>query len=134
MRKKPPEPRTKPHFCHDENLEFLQLKKRCNQWASFKSVISIMGKQGAKDPEIIKNCNKEDYHIITHNTGDFRKTYPNISIGILCIGAKDEENWINKFIKLIKKLPKHKHFFNKTILISNTITIKDRSTGETEVL
>src|SRR3989344_2955182 len=132
MKKKPQKPRIKPCFCHDENLEFLQLRKQCNQSASFKSVIRVMGKQGARDEEIIEKCNKENYHIITHNTIDFRKVSDKIKIGILCIGSKSEEDWIPKFKKLMKNMPKHSNYKNKTILISNSITMKDRLTKETK--
>lgn len=134
MKKKSPKSRIKPYFCHDENLEFLQLRKHCNQLALFKSVIKIMGRQGARDPEIIEKCNKDDYHIITHNTSDFMGVSSKIKIGIVCIGTRSEEDWISKFSKLVKNMSKHKNFYYKDILISNITTIRDRSTGETKVI
>ena len=85
MRRIPSELRNKPCFSHDENLEFLQLRKKCSKFARFESVVTIMKKQGARDPEIIKECNKKDYHVITHNTQDFQDVNKKIKIGIICV-------------------------------------------------
>jgi hypothetical protein len=94
-----------------------------------------MKKQGAKDPEIIKECNKRKLHIITHNTNDFISPDPKIKIGIICVGYQSEEIWIPKFSKLFSKYAKHDDFYNKTIVINNNgIVIINRKTGDTELL
>lgn len=133
MKKKHSELRNKPCFSHDENLEFLQLRKKCNKFARFESVVKIMKKQGAKDPEIIKECNKKNYHVITHNTLDFQKISKKIKIGIICIGLKLEDNWLPKMNKLLNKLSKHKDYYYKNILISNNITVRNRLTGNVRI-
>jgi len=118
--------RDKPYFAHDENLEFLQLRKKCNKLALFTSFVRVMKKQGVFDAIAIRECNKRDFHIITHNTEDFRKPSAKIKIGIICIGLKNEDIWIPKIIKLFRRYPKHKDYYNKNIFISNGITIEDR--------
>jgi hypothetical protein len=133
MRKTPSGLRNRPCFSHDENLEFLQLRKKCNKFARFESIVMIMKKQGAKDPEIIKECNKKDYHVITHNTQDFQNISKKTKIGIICVGLKKESDWIPKMNKLLNKLSKHKDYYYKNILISNNITIKNRLTGSVRI-
>lgn len=134
MRKKPPKSRDKPFFCHDENLEFFSLRKRCNSVARFISVVKLMKRQGAKDQEVLSSCHKEDFHILTHNTSDFRSPSNNISIGIICIGLRAEHDWVPKFLKVLRKLPRHKDYYNKTVFIANIISIKNRLTGDTRLL
>lgn len=133
MEKKPKKLRKKPHFCHDENLEFFSLKKSSSKLALFHNILKLT-KAGTLDPEVIRICDKNDYHIITHNTKDFKAPSSKIKIGIICIGLKRELEWIPKFIKLLKYFPKHKDYYNKNILIDNKVTIKSRQTNETELL
>lgn len=130
MEKKKTTLRNKPFFSHDENLEFLKLKKECNQLARFESVVHIMKKQGAKDPEIIEESNKKDFHVITHNTSDFKKISKKIKIGVVCIGLRNEDDWIGRMKKLLRKLSKHKDYYYKNILINNDIIIINRLTKE----
>lgn len=134
MRKKAPRPRSKPYFCYDENQEFTLLNKKYGGLALFKSVIQVMGKQGAEDPEILDKCNKLNYHFITHNTKDFSSPNPKIRIGIICIGKKKEEEWINKFSKLLKRMSKHKRLYHKTVIIGDTTIIRNRLNDETQIL
>lgn len=134
MKENRPIRRVKPYFCYDENLEFLQLKRRCGGYGLFISVITVMEKQGAKDADIIELCNRKNYHIVTHNTIDFKKVPDKIKIGIICVGSKNEEEWIPKFEKMMRKMAKHNNYTNKSILISNIITIEDRVSGETMIL
>lgn len=133
MRKKPQKPRDKPFFCHDENLEFYSLRKQCSREGRFKSIVKIVKRQGATDSEVIALCDKKDLHIITHNTKHFQRPKTGIKIGIICIGLKAEYYWIPKFIKLLKNFPKHKDYYHKIVLISDTITIKNRKTEDVRV-
>ena len=130
MKKKKTILRNKPFFSHDENLEFLKLKKDCNQFARFESVVKIMKRQGATDPKIVKECNNKDYHVITHNTTDFQRINKKIKIGVVCIGLRNEDDWIGRMKKLLRKLSKHKDYYYKNILINNDITIYNRLTKE----
>jgi len=134
MHKKPQKSRSKPYFCFDENLQFIELNKKCNKYARFESFVKLMKQQGAKDEQAIKECNKADKHIITHNTKDFKQPASNIKVGIICVGLNSEEDWIPKLIKVFKVLPKHENYYYKTIFIANAITIKDRETDDIRVL
>ena len=134
MKKKIQKPRSKPFFCHDENLEFYSLRKSCAGRALFQSFVKLMKKQGTKDPKAISECNKNDKHIITHNTKDFQNPISKIKIGIVCIGLKSESNWPPKFLKLLKHYPKHENYYYKNMLIDNSITIKDRRTKEVNII
>lgn len=129
MEKKLNKPRNKPFFCYDECLEFHVLKRECNKFAQFQSFIQLTGKQGTKDQDAISDCNKNDKHIITRNTKHFRNPHEKIKIGVLCIDLKSEQSWNSKFMKLLRKYPKHKDLYYKTILIGNNLQIKDRKTG-----
>ncbi len=100
MRKKRSKPRLKPWFCYDVNLEFHPLIKECNRFAKFISSIRVTGNPEAKDPFILNECNKQNLHIITHNTKDFKYPQKNIKIGIICVGLKNEEDYVPKFTKL----------------------------------
>lgn len=135
MKKRVKKERIKPHFCYDVNLEFLQLRKECSQLAGFHSVPEVLRKQDAKDSEIIKECSKRDLHIITHDIVGFKNINKNIKIGIICIGLKEEDVWISKFSKLLRKYPKHKQYINKSIFINEKgITVKNRITGEVIII
>lgn len=127
-------PRNKPHFAHDENLEFISLKKECSRIALFISFVKLMKKAGAKDPVVIRACNKNDYHIITHNTRDFMYPKTQVKVGIICVGLRNDDEWIPKFKKLLKTLRKYEDFYNKSILIDNGITIIDRVSKDTKVI
>lgn len=123
-------PRKKPLFCFDINIEFLELKKNSNKHARFIPTTQLKGNV-IRDQDIILQANKENVHLITHNTDDFRQPYQKIKIGIICVGLKDEDVWISKINKLFSKFPNHSNYYWKTILISNSsIQIKDRKTGE----
>ena len=124
----------KPRFAHDENLEFKLLYKESNRFALFKSFIKIAGKRAILDPEVISICNKNDYHIITHNTNDFQHPVPKIKVGIVCIGSRIDKNWVKLFNKFLNKYPRHEDIYYKNVLISNRITIKDRKTGKNTIL
>lgn len=134
MKKLPQKPRNKPYFCHDENLEFLQLRKKCSTTARFISIPKAFGKSGLIDSKVINNCNKVDFHIMTHNTPDYRNAAKSIKIGIICIGLKDEEVWIQKIKKLIKLYPKHEDYYFKTFFITSKITVKNRKTTKTIII
>ncbi len=134
MKKNLQKPRSKPFFCHDENLEFFSIRKDCSKDARFISAVRVMKKQGAKDLEIMNICNKKDYHILTHNTSDFQNPKKDIKIGVTCIGLKAEYYWIPKFKRILKFFPQHKDYYYKNILIAEVITVKNRKTGEVRVL
>lgn len=134
MKKSLQKPRSKPFFCHDENLEFFSLRKDCSKDARFISAVRVMKKQGAKDPEVIDTCDKKDYHILTHNTSDFQNPKKDIRIGIICVGLKAEYYWIPKFKRILKSLPQHNDYFHKNILIAEIITVKDRRTNEIRII
>lgn len=126
MKRPQEKPRDKPHFCHDENLEFARLVKECNQGAIFISAIKLMRVAGAKDPQIIRECNKQDIHIITKNTDHFRNPPENIKIGIICIGKKLDKEFIKKVNSLFSKHRKHAFYYQKTFLIDDHITMFSR--------
>lgn len=134
MRRKPPKPRDKPYFCHDENLEFHSLKKRCSRAARFVSIVTLTGVQGSKDPEVMKACEQKDIHIITHNTKHFRFPPANISVGIVCVGLKEEYYWIPKFNKILRIYSRHEDYYNKVFIIEKVISIKDTRTGDIRIL
>lgn len=133
MDKKPLKPRNKPFFSYDENTEFLEMVKNCNKLARFISVKTVMGFSGAKDNEIIKKCNKKDYHVITHNTKHYKYPYPYINIGIICVNMTDL-HWIDKINLLFKKYDNHRDYFNKSILIGNEVRCLKRDTGDISLL
>ncbi|KKR31349.1 MAG: hypothetical protein UT63_C0073G0015 [Candidatus Gottesmanbacteria bacterium GW2011_GWC2_39_8] len=134
MKRKRQKPRNKPYFCHDENLEFLTLRKICSKSARFIGAVEVTKKQGEKDPVLIRKCNEKDYHILTHNTVDFRSPLSKIKVGIICIGLKDEEVWMSKFSKMLRRLQNHADYYHKTIYIENIIRITDRRTGEIRLI
>lgn len=126
MKRKKQKPRSKPHFCHDINIEFRKLKKECNRLAHFDSVVTLLKDSTVKDSEIISYCNKFDYHIITHNTPDFLKVPASVRIGIFCVGLADPKKWIPKFIRLMKIHPKHSDLYGKTFVIGESVVSVDR--------
>lgn len=134
MKKRLRNPQDKPFFCHDENLEFATLKKECNQQARFISVTKVLKKPKPLDPEIISKCNQKDFHIITHNTRHFLNPRENSKSGIICVGLRAEYHWVPKFKKLLRNFRKHKDYYFKSILIAETVTIRDRKTGEIRLL
>lgn len=134
MRKKRSGPRNKPWFCYDVNQEFHILIKQCNRYAKFISSVKVTGNPAAKDSFILKECNKQDLHIITHNTKHFKFPPKNIKVGIICVGLKNEDDYVPKFTKLFSKLGKHNNYYYKTINIGDSITVKDRKTCELSVL
>lgn len=134
MKRKPQRERNKPFFCHDQNLEFVRLKKECNRYARFISLAKAMGRTDAKDHEIITYCNNQNYHIITHNTEDFIKVGEKLHIGIICIGLKDDKVFTSKFTKMLRSFPRHQNYYNRTILIENNIVIVNRKTKEKKIL
>ncbi len=134
MRKKRSRKRDKPHFAHDENLEFLELKKYCSHQALFTSVIRIMGGRGAKDPNIIEICEKEDFHAVTHNTRDFERVRESFMLGVVCVGLVDKDIWIPKFSRMLRKLRRHDQYSFKNIYIRDIITVLDRKTEEVRII
>ena len=126
--------RNKPYFAHDENLEFISLKKECSRIALFISFVKLMKKAGVKDPIAIAMCDKNDYHIITHNNRDFMYPKTNVKVGIICVGLRNEDEWIPRFKKLLKTFKKHEDFYYKSILIDNGITIIDRISKDTKYI
>lgn len=134
MKKTPQKERNKPFFCHDQNLEFLRLRKECSQSARFVSLAKAMGRTDAKDSQIIAYCQQRNYHVITHNTSDFRSVGKKIHIGIICVGLKDDKIFASKFAKMLRLLPKHQNYYDKTILIENNILVVNRKTREKTIL
>ena len=134
MRKKGARKRDKPYFSHDENLEFLELKKYCSHQALFTSVIRIMKGRGAKDPNIIEACEKEDFHAVTHNTRDFEETRKDFRLGVVCVGLVDKDIWIPKFSRMLRKLRRHDQYYFKNIYIRDIITTLDRKTEEIRII
>ena len=135
MKRNPPKPhRIKPYFCYDEDLRFHRLIKKCGGKALFKSIIKVMGKQGTKDLMVIKSCNSQNLHIITHNTKDYRNPSGEIKIGIICDNCLLESKFVSKFLKLLRFYPKHENYYHKLVLIGNAVLIRDRKTEEIRLL
>ncbi len=134
MRRLQKEPRDKPFFCHDENLEFAALIKECNQGAMFISAIKLMKRAGAKDPQIISECDNQDIHILTKNTRHFRNPPENIKIGIICIGKKLDKEFIKKLKSLFLKHRKHSFYYQKIFLIDDHVTMFDRVANTRTIL
>lgn len=134
MKKIPQRERNKPFFCHDQNLEFLRLKKECSGSARFISLAMTMGRTDAKDSQIINYCQERDYHVITHNTSDFRNVSEKIHIGIICVGLRDDKIFSSKFRKMLRLLSKHQNYYDKTVFIENVIVVLNRKTGERKIL
>ena len=74
MRKERRKLRNKPYFCYDVNQEFHTLLKECNKYALFISSVQVTKNPEALDQRILRMCNKLDYHVVTHNKGDFVPT------------------------------------------------------------
>jgi predicted nuclease of predicted toxin-antitoxin system len=120
----------KPRFVVDHNTSFTHLKQTYGGLATFISSVQLTGKQDATDPEIIKFANENDYHIITLNTKDFEdapRQYAWLKIGIIAVNLK-EKNYRTKFNKILRAHKKHENFYNKLIILGNTIRIFNYST------
>ncbi len=128
MRQKISKPRDKPYFCHDVNFEFHALIRKCNHQARFISSIKVTGKANTKDAAIVDQCNRKDFHVITHNKRDFNPP-DKIKVGIIYVGLSDEQEFIPKLIKLFNKFKKHKEYYNKTINVGEKITVTNRLNG-----
>lgn len=129
MKPRPQKPLNKPRFATDINIGFDNLRKNYGGFATFTPIIKLTKKQDASDETIIELCNKKNYHIITHNTKHF-ETAPQkfswLKIGIICVNLK-EENYIDKFGSVLRGLKKHNNFFNKLIIVGNSVVIKNYS-------
>ncbi len=113
----------KPRFVVDINTSYSILRKRYGGFATFKSVVFLTKKQNASDDEIMKAANTQNYHIITQNTKHFTdapRKFPQLKIGIICINL-NEDNFIDKFGKLLRNLKKHEKFKNNLFILGNEI-------------
>lgn len=117
MRKKPQKEINKPRFCCDNNLSFRLLNKHCNRFGTYHSTNTLIKKPNPTDPEVIKFCDKNNYHIITHDKRNFKDYEENTRVGIFYIGSVDPQYWLDDFIRYMKYNPKHKDSCNKTINI-----------------
>lgn len=129
MKPRKEKPLNKPRFATDINIGFDILRKTYGGFATFTPIIKLTKKQDASDDEIITICNKLNYHIITHNTKDFENApvrFSWLKIGIVCINLK-EENYIDKFGSLLRKLRRHDNFLNKLVTLGNKREIKSYS-------
>lgn len=119
----------KPRFAVDINISFVTLQKSYSQFATFKSTASLTKKQDAGDDEIVKICDAQNYHIITHNTKHFEgapKKFLNLKVGIICVNLK-ESNYIGNFGKLLRERKKHDNYKRKLIVIGNETRVKSYS-------
>lgn len=125
MKPKKENPLNKPRFVTDINIGFDKLRKLYGGFATFTPIAKITKKQNASDDDIVEACKKNNYHIITHNTKDFEDAplkFAGLKVGIICINL-DEKNYLSKFDALLRKLPRHDHYYHKLIKIGNEMKI-----------
>lgn len=116
----------KPRICYDVNMQFGILNRECNKFALFYSSVQLLHNQEAKDSEIISFCEKNNYHIITHNKNNF-KNLKGKKLGIIYTGNQNPKFWINKLKSFMKKHISHRSYFYLTIsIVGNNIEIQDR--------
>ena len=120
MRQPPKKLLNRPRFAVDINTGFKQLKKKYGGYAQFVSTGKLTGSQETPDLDVIRICNKKNYHVITHNTKDFEDApieIDDLKIGIICINL--EENFVDKIGQLLRTHKKHENFQNKLIIVGN---------------
>lgn len=117
MKEKPQKDRDKPRFCVDNNLSLRFLNKNCNRYGTYHSTNTLIKKPNPTDPEIIKFCIKNDYHVITHNKRNFKDYSENTKVGIFYIGSQDPKYWLSSFIRFMKQHPRHEDSYNFNINI-----------------
>jgi len=131
MRRKPQKKRDKPYFCVDNNLSLKFLNRYCNKFGIFHQVHQLLKKPNPKDPEIIKFCINQDYHVITNNKDNFKNFDRNSKIGIFYISSQNPDYWLDLFKSYMKTHPKHEDSYYKTISIEakkiNVISRKNAS-------
>ncbi len=124
MKPRPQKKLNKPRFVVDINVSYIILKKRYGGYARFISSANLLKKQNASDDEIIKVANDKNYHIITHNTIDFEnapKRFNWLKVGVICVNLK-EENYLDKFGRLLRTNSKHENYYNKLFILGNLTT------------
>lgn len=125
MKPVPPPRINKPRFTVDINTSLKNLRKVYGGFATFISTATLTRSQATKDENIIKTANAKNYHIITHNTADFKNAPARFSwleIGIICVNLQ-EGNYIDKFGKVLREFKKHDKFKGKLILLGNEIKV-----------
>lgn len=122
--------RSKSCFCYDINVQFHQLRKECNRFGIFYSSASLLKNRRASDYEIIKYCEKNNFHVITHNKVNFKNYRGNMKLGIVYIGIMDPKFWISRFNAFLKTHPHHENLNFLTISIGNKCEILDRRTNK----
>ena len=123
MKQEPQRKANKPRFVVDVNTSLQSLRQKYGGFARFISSAQLTGKQDSKDAEIIRIANERDYHIITLNTDDFKNAPQNynwLKIGIICVNLK-EGNYRDRFGSLLREFKRHENYYNKLIIMGNTI-------------